>query len=120
MGQSAMTPAEALEILGLDNPLPLFAAASTVGEAQARFESWKDTDLREAHRRLALGLHPDRTGRDTTAEMAQVNAARDLLRGMEIAVRPSRPVPPPAWWGGGLGFATGFGGLGSVRVTIIR
>jgi DnaJ homolog subfamily C member 19 len=35
------------------------------------------TEIREAHRRMAAILHPDRGG--STAKLAEVNAARDLL-----------------------------------------
>ena len=34
-------------------------------------------DIREAHRRMAARLHPDRGGSD--ARLAEINAARDLL-----------------------------------------
>ncbi|UVI40092.1 J domain-containing protein [Qipengyuania spongiae] len=34
-------------------------------------------DIREAHRRMAASLHPDRGGSD--ARLAEINAARDLL-----------------------------------------
>jgi len=36
-------------------------------------------DIRRAYRRRALEVHPDIAGRDTTAEMAALNDARDLL-----------------------------------------
>ena len=35
------------------------------------------SEIREAHRRMAAILHPDRGG--STAKLAEVNAARDLL-----------------------------------------
>ncbi|MFN8631628.1 MAG: DnaJ domain-containing protein [Chloroflexota bacterium] len=36
-------------------------------------------EIRRAYRRLAMAVHPDVAGRDTTAEMAALNAARDDL-----------------------------------------
>ena len=53
-----MDRAEALQILGLD-------------------ESASATDIKEAHRRLIAGLHPDHGGSDYLA--AQINRAKDVL-----------------------------------------
>jgi molecular chaperone DnaJ len=36
-------------------------------------------EIRRAYRRLAMAVHPDVAGRDTTAEMAALNGARDDL-----------------------------------------
>jgi hypothetical protein len=57
-GGGAMDRAEALQILGLD---------ATAGP----------DDIKEAHRRLIAGLHPDHGGSDYLA--AQINRAKDVL-----------------------------------------
>jgi hypothetical protein len=36
-------------------------------------------EVKAAHRKLAFDAHPDRAGEDTTARMAEINAARDVL-----------------------------------------
>ena len=59
-GQSQMTRAEALEVLGLDD------GAST-------------TDVNEAYKRLMAQVHPDKGGSDWMA--AKLNAARKTLLG---------------------------------------
>ena len=46
-------------------------------------------EIRRAYRRRALEVHPDVAGRDTTAEMAQLNGARDDL----LARTPGRRAP---------------------------
>ena len=46
-------------------------------------------DVREAHRRMAATLHPDRGGSD--AKLAEINAARDLL----LAQLPKEPPESP-------------------------
>ena len=45
--------------------------------------------IREAHRRLAAQTHPDRGG--STARLAEINAARDLLLN-QIETNPSEPL----------------------------
>lgn len=57
--------------------------------------------IEAAHRALVKLLHPDRAGADTTAAMARVNAARDVLRDPGERARLSRQLvrddaPPPA------------------------
>ncbi|MBT6096556.1 MAG: molecular chaperone DnaJ [Rhodospirillaceae bacterium] len=59
-GGGAMDRAEALQILGLA-------------------EGASDTDIKEAHRRLIAGMHPDHGGSDYLA--AQINRAKDILLG---------------------------------------
>ena len=44
--------------------------------------------IRDAHRRLAATSHPDRGG--STARLAEINAARDLLLN-QLAAAPSEP-----------------------------
>jgi molecular chaperone DnaJ len=49
------------------------------------------SEIRRAYRRLAMEVHPDVAGRDTTAEMAALNTARDDL----LARTPGRRSPSP-------------------------
>jgi hypothetical protein len=65
-------------------------------------------EIRRAYRRRAMTVHPDVAGPDTTARMAELNAARDELLGATGAagappsgaddagfrIRYERPVPP--------------------------
>lgn len=48
-----------------------------------------------AYRALAKALHPDVTGRDTTREMAAINAAYDVLRDPAERARYDRTRKPP-------------------------
>ncbi len=48
-------------------------------------------EIRRAYRRRALKVHPDVAGRDTTAEMAALNEARDQL----LAPTPGRRARDP-------------------------
>lgn len=48
-------------------------------------------EIRSAYRRLAMEVHPDVAGRDTTAEMAALNTARDDL----LSRTPGRRAPGP-------------------------
>jgi hypothetical protein len=67
-------------------------------------------EIRGAYRRRALEIHPDVAGRDSTAEMAALNHARDWLlehtpgarssahNGSDMTDRPdSRPPEEPAF-----------------------
>jgi hypothetical protein len=57
-------------------------------------------EIRRAYRRRALEVHPDIAGSDTTADMADLNAARDVLlertpgRRSEEAAGGVQPAPP--------------------------
>ncbi len=56
-------------------------------------QRYKDEVVQAAWKRKALELHPDRNrGRDSTKEMAAVNAARDVFLAIEIRKSPPRPV----------------------------
>lgn len=48
-------------------------------------------EIRRAYRRRALEVHPDVAGRDTTAEMAALNGARDELLAHAPGRRPRDP-----------------------------
>lgn len=57
-----------------------------------------------AYRVLAKALHPDVTGRDTTRDMAALNAAYDVLHdpvrraGYDRTRQVKEPSPPPDVW----------------------
>lgn len=57
-------------------------------------------DIRRAYRQLALAMHPDVAGHEATAEMAQLNTARDDLLARHAAretdphPRAGAPTPP--------------------------
>ncbi|OBX19883.1 molecular chaperone DnaJ [Erythrobacter sp. QSSC1-22B] len=53
-----------------------------------------EREIREAHRRMAAILHPDRGG--STAKLAEVNAARDLLLALlpQNTIDQEPPEPP--------------------------
>lgn len=98
-----MSVVDALAMLGLREDSLRSVANAPDPQRDAALEAWKDGALREAHRARALALHPDRTGRDTTAEMARVNAARDVLRDLRVIRRPPpRQVVVYRAWGGGV------------------
>ena len=56
-------------------------------------------EIRRAYRRRAMQIHPDVADRDTTAEMADLNAARDHL--LERAPGGATPGPNDAAGGPG-------------------
>ena len=66
----------------------LFRARSMLG-VSARADH---KEIREAHRRLAALVHPDRGG--TSARMQELNAARDLLLDDLPLERPESPDEP--------------------------
>ena len=95
-------------------------------QQQQQLETWKDEVMTAAWKKLAMKYHPDRNqGQDTTAQMAEINAARDVLTRLKVAP----PRPPPQVFQSFNPFA-GFGGFGAgtattttmngVRVTVIR
>jgi molecular chaperone DnaJ len=52
-------------------------------------------DVRRAYRRRALAIHPDVAGHDATAEMTQLNRARDeLLARAPVRGRGNMAAPP--------------------------
>jgi len=53
------------------------------------------TEIRRAYRRLALEVHPDIAGGDTTAQMAALNEARDELLSRTPGRRDSMAQEPP-------------------------
>jgi len=82
--------AESLARLGVALP-PNFETTPFLKQREL-LVAWKMDTMEPAWKRLAMKLHPDRNpDRDTTAEMQAVNAARDVLR--QLDVRP--PAPPP-------------------------
>lgn len=104
----------ALQTLEIGLPQPP-APGSTFDAVRATLEHWKTEVVKPAHRRLALAWHPDRNrSPEAPAKIAQVNAAQDLLMGLEVR----RPEPRPAvvrvtFHGGGSTTAstTGFDGF---------
>ncbi|WP_205699600.1 J domain-containing protein [Conexibacter sp. SYSU D00693] len=64
-----------------------------------------EDEIARAYRELAKQLHPDRAGAESAPQMAEVNAAYDLLREALVSAQterlggraphPARPAPPP-------------------------
>jgi hypothetical protein len=59
-------------------------------------------EIRRAYRQKALAIHPDVAGHEATAEMAQLNTARDTLlarhRAGEPLARDGAEVASPGWY----------------------
>lgn len=78
-------------------------------QQQVVLASWKTDVMEAAWKKLARQLHPDRNpGKDTTEPMQAVNAARDVLRQLEVRPRQVLPVVQFVVFGGsgGSGAAT--------------
>lgn len=78
-------------------------------QQQAVLASWKADVMEAAWKKLARQLHPDRNpGKDTTEQMQAVNAARDVLRQLEVRPRQVLPVAQFVVFGGSSAATTSF------------
>jgi hypothetical protein len=94
----ASVPREPVVRLGFRGPSRLYDERVTV-DPFAVLGVAPDASAEEvaaAYRRLAKRWHPDRTGSDGAARMAEINAAYDLLRAEAWLERQGRPAPPVA------------------------
>ena len=102
-----MRPEEAGRLLGIEPPN--MAGCRSIEEAGTRLQTWKDTTLKQAHRREARKWHPDKAGADVaecTARMKQVNEAREVLTGLKVIPNRPRPRTRIVFYGGGMATAT--------------
>ena len=103
-----MRPEEAGRVLGVEPPS--LQGVRSLEEARSRVQTWKDTTVKQAHRREARKWHPDKAGADVaecTARMKRVNEARDVLNQVEVVAPRPRPVYTRiVFHGGGFSSAT--------------
>jgi len=82
---------EAAEVLGVLGDLALVLKGGSPSEVKAAFGEFI-VRAEARHRDLVLECHPDRPGGGDLGRMQRINAARDLLRKVELDLR-RRPSP---------------------------